>query len=185
MTGKLELARFKMCLLPFNASRKKLLNIFKNQRTLMTKLFKDTIIPWLFKWEGTKLCLHKDDRGNYRDGRMVGTKYGIDAKSHPNVDIPLLTADEATEIYWNEYWVKYACDEMAWPLNFIFFNCCVNCGLSRASKILKISGNNPSKFIDEQEGFYKRLVIHRPASKVFLKGWLNRTKDLRKVCNLS
>ena len=148
----------------------------------MTRLFKDTVIPWLFKWEGTKLCLHKDDEGNYRDGKLVGTKYGIDARSHPDVDIPLLTHDEAAEIYWNEYWVKYACDEMDWPMNLIFFNCCVNCGLSRANKILKLSKGNASKFINEQEAFYKRLVDHRPASAVFLKGWLNRTKDLRKVC---
>lgn len=147
----------------------------------MTKLFKDVIIPFLFKWEGTKLCLHKDDAGNYRDGKLVGTKYGIDARSHPNVDIPLLTYDEASEIYWNEYWVKYGCDDMDWPMNLIFFNCCVNCGLSRANKILKLSGDNPSKFINEQEAFYKRLVVHRPQSKVFLNGWLNRTKDLRKV----
>jgi hypothetical protein len=47
-------------------------------------------------------------------------------------------------------------------------------------KIEKVSGLNVKKFMDERDAFYHRLVERRPASKVFLKGWLNRTRDLRK-----
>ena len=144
----------------------------------MTRLFKDTIIPWVFKWEGTVYENDPNDAGG-------ATKYGIDQRSHPNVNIKNLTAEEATDIYWSEYWIKFACDHMDWPMNFIFFNCCVNCGFSRAHKILKLSGDNGSKFLKEQEAFYKRLVDQKPSTKIYLKGWLNRTKDLRKVCVLS
>ena len=146
----------------------------------MTERFKKIVIPFIWKWEGTKFEDDPDDPGN--DGtKYRGTKYGIDARSHPRTDIRNLTEEKAMEIYWNEYWVRFGCDDFDWPMSFIFFNCCVNCGIGRANKILKIAGKNPSKFLDEQEAFYKRLAEARPASKKFLKGWLNRTRDLRKI----
>jgi lysozyme family protein len=140
----------------------------------MTERFKKIVIPWLFKWEGTKYENDPDDPGG-------ATKFGIDQRSHPNVDIQHLTEQEAMDIYWNEYWIKCGCDHMDWPMSFIWFNCCVNCGVGRAQKILKISGKDPRKFLDEQEDFYRRLVQDRPSSQKFLKGWLNRTQDLKKI----
>ena len=140
----------------------------------MTERFKKIVIPWLFKWEGTTYENDKSDPGG-------ATKFGVDQRSHPNVDIRHLTEQEAMDIYWNEYWIKCGCDHMDWPMSFIWFNCCVNCGVGRAQKILKISGKDPRKFLDEQEDFYRRLVQDRPSSQKFLKGWLNRTQDLRKT----
>jgi lysozyme family protein len=146
----------------------------------MTERFKKIVIPFIWKWEGTKFEDDPDDHGN--DGtKYRGTKYGIDARSHPNTDIKNLTAEKAMEIYWNEYWIKCACDDFDWPMSFIFFNCCVNCGIGRANKILKLTGKNPKKFLEEQEDFYKRLAEARPTSKKYLKGWLARTEDLRKI----
>ena len=140
----------------------------------MTERFKKIVIPWIFKWEGTTYENDPSDPGG-------ATRFGIDQRSHPNVDIRHLTEQEAMDIYWNEYWIKCGCDHMDWPMSFIWFNCCVNCGVGRAQKILKISGKDPRKFLDEQEDFYRRLVQDRPSSQKFLKGWLNRTQDLRKT----
>jgi lysozyme family protein len=140
----------------------------------VTERFKKIVIPFIFKWEGTKFEDDPSDPGG-------ATRYGIDQRSHPNVDIRHLTEQEAMDIYWNEYWIKCGCDHMDWPMSFIWFNCCVNCGIGRAQKILKISGKDPRKFLDEQEDFYRRLVQDRPRSQKFLKGWLNRTQDLRKT----
>jgi len=146
----------------------------------MTERFKKIVIPFIWKWEGTKFEDDPDDPGNNGE-KYRGTKYGIDARSHPKTNIKNLTAEKAMEIYWNEYWIKCACDDFDWPMSFIFFNCCVNCGVGRANKILKLTGKNPKKFLDEQEAFYGRLVEARPTSKKYLKGWLNRTEDLRKI----
>jgi lysozyme family protein len=150
----------------------------------MTEQFKKVIIPWIFKWEGTTYENDPDDPGN--DGtKYRGTKYGIDARSHPKVDIRNLTAEQAMEIYWNKYWLKFKCNEIKWPMSFVWFNCCVNCGLQRAKEIFKIAGNNPKKFLDEQKAFYVRLAKARPTSQKFLKGWLNRTNDLSKQIGLA
>ena len=142
----------------------------------MTARFKEEIIPWLFKWEGTSYENDLSDPGG-------ATKFGIDQRSHPHVDIRNLTADQAAGIYWTEY-NNLHCDEYAPQFDWVFFNCCVNCGIGRATKIKAQSGINGSKFLDIQELFYKSLAESRPSSQKYLKGWLARTEDLRKVCGL-
>ena len=143
----------------------------------MTDRFKNEIIPWIFKWEGTTYENDESDPGG-------ATKYGIDQRSHPHVDIKNLTSEQATGIYWTEY-CNLHCNEYAPQFDWIFFNCCVNCGVGRATKIKAQSGINGSKFLDIQESFYKSLAESRPSSKKYLKGWLARTEDLRKVTGLS
>jgi lysozyme family protein len=142
----------------------------------MTERFKNKIIPFLFKWEGTEYENDPDDPGG-------ATKYGIDQRSHPSVNIKNLTAEEATEIYWDE-WVKDGCEDLPEPLDWIFFDACVNCGIGRANKLLKASGKNPSKFQDERIAFYNRLVEAKPVMKKYLKGWTARVKDLSKVAGV-
>jgi len=142
----------------------------------MTARFKEEIIPWLFKWEGTTYENDPDDAGG-------ATKFGIDQRSHPHVNIRSLTAGEAMGIYWTEY-LNLHCDNYPAPMDWIFFNSCVNCGVGRAVKLMRASAANPSKFIDAQEEFYKALVNSRPSLTKYLKGWLARTRDLRKVCGL-
>jgi hypothetical protein len=61
----------------------------------------------------------------------------------------------------------------------------VNCGVGRATKIKAQSGINGSKFLDIQNMFYRELAHRRPSSMKYLKGWLARTEDLRKVTGLA
>ena len=143
----------------------------------MTTRFEKEIVPWIFKWEGTTYENDPDDYGGE-------TKFGLDKRSHPHLDIRNLTADEATNIYWTEY-CNLHCDEYAPQFDWVFFNCCVNCGVGRATKIKAQSGINGSKFLDIQESFYRSLAESRPSSKKYLKGWLARTEDLRKVTGLA
>lgn len=149
----------------------------------MTALFKNKIIPWLLDHEGREYEDDPDDPGNnppkWANQSYRGTKYGIDARSHPNIDIKNLTEEKATEIYWSE-WLRDGCDHLPYPLDWAFFDACVNCGMGRANEFLKASGNNAMKLIDQREAFYRRLADSRPSSKKFLKGWLARCEDLRK-----
>jgi len=148
----------------------------------MTAYFKNKVIPFLWNWEGVEYEDDPDDPGNKGD-KYRGTKYGIDARSHPNVDIRNLTDDEATAIYWNE-WIKYACDHLPSPLDWIFFDAAVNCGLSRASKFLNASGRDPRKFQQERRVFYNRLAEQKPVLNKYLKGWLARVDDLSRETGL-
>jgi hypothetical protein len=143
----------------------------------MTEYFKTKVIPFLWEHEGTSYENDPDDPGGE-------TRWGVDKRSHPNVDIKNLTEKEATEIYWSE-WLKYACDHLPSPLDWIFFDAAVNCGLSRALKFLNLSGRDPKKFQNERRGFYNRLAEQKPVLKKFLKGWLARVDDLSKETGLS
>ena len=142
----------------------------------MTEYFKTKVIPFLWEHEGTSYENDPDDPGGE-------TRWGVDKRSHPNVDIKNLTENEATEIYWSE-WLKYACDHLSSPLDWIFFDAAVNCGLSRALKFLNLSGRDPKKFQNERRGFYNRLAEQKPVLKKFLKGWLARVDDLSKATGL-
>ena len=120
----------------------------------MTARFKNVIIPWLFDHEGRSFENDKDDPGG-------ATRYGIDQRSHPNVDIKNLTAEQATDLYWNE-WIKDGCEHLPSPLDWIFFDACVNCGIGRAQQFLNSSARDPKKFQQERIDFYNRLADQKP-----------------------
>jgi lysozyme family protein len=139
----------------------------------MTAFFRNRVIPFLWEHEGTTYENDPDDPGG-------ATKFGIDQRSHPNIDIKNLTADQASEIYWNE-WLRDGCDHLPSPLDWLFFDACVNCGIGRSQKFLNESGRDPEKFQDARRGFYNRLAEQKPNLKKFLKGWLARVDDLSKA----
>jgi lysozyme family protein len=142
----------------------------------MTSYFKNKIIPFLWKWEGTTYENDPDDPGG-------ATKYGIDQRSHPKVDIKNLTAEEATDIYWNE-WIKDGCDHLPSPLDWLFFDACVNCGMGRAQQFLTASAKDPKKFQKERIDFYNRLADQKPRLSKYRKGWISRVIDLSKVAGV-
>ena len=112
------------------------------------------------------------------------TKFGIDKRSHPKEDIANLTKERATEIYWDEYWVKNNIDKYPYPFGEVIYNCCINAGRGRADKILAVA-DTAEEFIAEQEAFYRRLVAARPKSQKYLKGWLNRLNALKKKLSIA
>jgi lysozyme family protein len=133
------------------------------------------------------------------------TNFGIDKRSHPDVDIRNLTVEEAKEIYKNEYWTKYSCWVYAAPLGEVYFDCCVNTGAKQANKFLQravgaepdgiigpktleaISNKDALKtaleVINQRQTFYEKLAYNKASLKKFLKGWTNRNNNLRKYIN--
>ena len=143
----------------------------------MTTRFTNFLV-FLYRWE----CV-RDRKGNVISENVAGdpgglTKYGIDRASHKDTDIEHLTEPQAREIYWQE-WTATGSESVADKLGECYFNACVNCGGSRARKLLATS-RNAAGFIDNQEAFYRALAAKRADLRQFLKGWLNRTGDLRK-----
>lgn len=70
--------------------------------------------------EGTSLSLDPSDPGNYRpDGTLAGTRYGISARSYPDIDIRNLTYDEACTLRKRDYWNKVRGDEVSDAVAFV------------------------------------------------------------------
>jgi lysozyme family protein len=152
----------------------------------------DTAMEFVFEWEG--------GYDNDPDDPGGETKYGIDKRSHPGVDIKNLTKDQAKDIYFEKYWLKAQCDKLYPILAVTLFNYSVNMGIGQAAKFLQraigvvadgrigpktlnaVKDKNPESvaidMIDQGEGFYRSLAKNKPVLRKYLKGWLNRNNAL-------
>lgn len=132
------------------------------------------------------------------------TKYGIDAASHPGIDIANLTRARAVALYHQE-WLFYRIGLLPDKIAIAQFDVRVNGGyavkwLQRAlnaqcSLTLTVDGIMGRMtitaanlcdqdaivgfFLEERDDRYRSLVRANPNKKKFLSGWLQRDRDLR------
>lgn len=156
----------------------------------------EAAFPWIIKWEGSD---YEDVPGD--DGGA--TKYGIDAESHPEVNIKNLTLEGAKEIYLQE-WRNCLANDLSYPLNIVYFNYHVNAGPSRANKLLQAALGLPQdgiigpaskaaisiikdykavgiRVVNAADEFYRGLAKSVSHDAQFLQGWINRDTDLKKT----
>lgn len=126
------------------------------------------------------------------------TKYGIDQRDHPEVDVANLTLQQAKQIYRLDEWARCRCEELKAPWDLALFDTAVNIGSSRAVRMMQealgvtVDGHIGPKtlaaaeassitaverFLDLREKYYRGLSLTLRAS--YLKGWLNRVANLR------
>jgi len=131
------------------------------------------------------------------------TKYGISKRSYPTLDIANLTIEQATAIYYRDFWSPYPYDQINYvQLACKIFDTCVNLGQSRGIKLLQrclaVNGA-PGIIVDggfgpgtlaainnvdgptliaayrgAQAAYYKAVVAATPSDLQFLNGWLSR-----------
>ena len=65
------------------------------------------------------------------------TNFGVDQRSHPNVDIRNLTRDQAVEIYRTAYWTGTKADQLSDAVAFVYGDIAVNQGAGAAAKLLQ------------------------------------------------
>jgi RHS repeat-associated protein len=128
-------------------------------------------IPFIFRWEGGY-----DNDPHDRGGE---TNFGIDARSHPGVDIRHLTKDGAEHIYWQE-WGTSRSEALRYPLGEVYFNAYENVGQGAARMLLRRSAEDPLSYIKAQESYYRKI----PNNERFLRGWINRSEDLKQFFGL-
>ena len=149
---------------------------------------------------------------HYEDYNFVGTehdpndpggetRYGLDAASHPHLDIADLTFAQAAAEYHGDTWMPLRCDEIvSGEVQLCLCDAAINCGLVRAVKWLQgavqvtpdgnlgpltlhatnmMDGDEVAKGInDARQDYYENQV--RPSLRVlYEKGWLNRLAALR------
>ena len=132
------------------------------------------------------------------------TKFGIDQRSHPNVDVEHLTRDEAIAIYFQE-WQFYHCFLLPDRIAVAQFDVRVNGGyavawLQRALNTIDNAGltvdgvmgpatieeandcNEPAVlryFINERDQRFTALAANNANFARYLSGWKQRDADLR------
>jgi hypothetical protein len=148
---------------------------------------------FVIKWEGSEYEDVSGDPGG-------PTKYGIDSKDHPSVDIKGLTFENAKQIYLTDYWQASNCDNLPSPVAETHFNYAVNTGREQSIKFMQralgLEGDGqfgPATadalakadpriialgMVSMADAFYKSLAANKGMGK-FLTGWLNRNNALR------
>jgi lysozyme family protein len=134
------------------------------------------------------------------------TKYGIDAASHPGVNIAQLTRDQAIAIY-HTGWQRHGLDGLPAKLAIACFDVWVNGGyavkwLQTALNQARPAGTTPlvvdgslgpatlssaalcnqdavtKIFLEERDARFEALAAAHPSDKQFLAGWEQRDRDL-------
>jgi lysozyme family protein len=131
------------------------------------------------------------------------TKFGIDQRDHPGVNIAALTVETAKAIYRHEVWDKCRCANLKAPWDLAVMDSCVNPGFKSIRFLQQVVGtkvdgfigpvtiakvNSASidllfEFLDLRESYYQALPAQ--LKKHYLKGWLNRVADLRTAVSRS
>jgi lysozyme family protein len=65
------------------------------------------------------------------------TRFGISARSNPDVDIAALTRDAAIEIYWREWWLRFGFAQLPDAIGAKTFDLAVNIGAAQAIECLR------------------------------------------------
>ncbi|UVK45353.1 secretion activator protein [Mesorhizobium sp. AR07] len=126
----------------------------------------------------------RSDPGNWTGGKvgsgmLKGTKYGIAASAHPDLDIKSLTLADAGKIYKPQYWDKVSGDRLASGVDLVTWDYAVNSGPSRAWSVLlaSIGGSDVQtvqRVCAKRLGFLQSLAIW----KTFKGGWSSRVASV-------
>lgn len=130
------------------------------------------------------------------------TKFGIDQRSHPGVNIPALTQGQAKAVYFESYWLPCRCPELPDGFAEAVFDVAVNNGrheaillLQRAIGVLADGYIGPvtlararaagraelENLLARRQALYLQLATSRPRFMKYLAGWTNRNDDLKRL----
>lgn len=134
------------------------------------------------------------------------TNFGLSKRTYPNLDIKNLTVDQATAIYYRDWWTPRPFDHMTCEdLAVKVFDTTVNLGVGRAIKFLQrcLKVNGHPEIVDDgdfgphtlvvvnsmdgsgllavyrqmQANYYNALVTAKPELQQFIHGWLSRASQ--------
>jgi len=132
------------------------------------------------------------------------TNCGIAKKFHPKEDIPNMTPERATAIYYRDYWLANRCDKLPHCVSLALFDFAVNAPAWQARKCLqRVVGANPDgkigpktlakiraevrlvgdhrvalDLIDRRLQRYVRRIRRGKSSPKYLLGWMRRLHHL-------
>ena len=113
-----------------------------------------------------------------------GSKWGINPKYHPGVDLEKLTPEGAQDIYRTQYWNAIDGDRLAAidpGLAHAVFDTAIMSGPGTAKKLLEQSGGDTGAFMDQRESYLRSLKNYDENKN----GWENRNAALREQTGTS
>lgn len=158
--------------------------------------------PQAFLEAVTHTLAHEGGYVDHPDDPGGKTKYGISKRQYPDLNIRCLTREQATHIYFEDFWSRYDYGRLNdGELAAKVFDLGVNMSPKRAHRLLQfacranhrplvedgILGPKTASTVNdlpplavltslrsESAGYYRRLAASRPQMRTFLRGWLRR-----------
>ena len=121
-----------------------------------------------------------EGRGLVRDDAGAGpSKFGINKRANPDVDVENLDEGTARKLYKERYWDKIGASELPENIRPLAYDTSVLMGPGRAKEFLQASGGDPEKFMEMRRSFLHNLVEQNPAKYgKYAKSWENRNNEL-------
>lgn len=167
-------------------------------------------VQWEVEFEKGHYGDYKFVRAEYDPDDPGGlTKYGVDQRSFPNVDIKNLTYDGAEILYHGKAWQACRCEELELGTGEVVFDMAVNLGAYEAILLLQRAANEYSeldvdiivdghigpktifavnnmdahqaviKLFEKRKWYYAYIAYRKSKFKKFLSGWNNRNESLK------
>ncbi len=171
----------------------------------MTRERFEASLTFVLKWEGSRFTNDPDDHGGATKFGIIQREYdsfrrrrGLPARS-----VAFITLDEVRDIYRREYWDAVQGDVLPVPLDVAAFDTGVLMGVGRSIRFLQQSlrvgvdgvigpetraalarADAPAvavRMADLREARLRSIVERDSTQAKFLRGWLNRLNDLRRL----
>lgn len=117
---------------------------------------------------------------NPHDMNGAPTKFGINQAANPGVNVPNLTADQATSIYMNKYLPQSGAANLPPALAAVHLDTSI-INPARAQQFLQQSGGDPAKYLQLRQAWMDHMVQTNPAAAPYAKAWAQRNADLGKI----
>lgn len=172
-----------------------------NALTRCTSFLRAHVFPWECVFDHARNVIAENDPSD--PGGV--TKYGIDQRAHPGLDIRALTEAQAISVYYGEF-VRAQAAALPVPLGELLFDILINGGPGvnwlqtalgvtadgfigpRTLAAAQAAAGDASHCSDviaevcvERDDRFKKLA-EQPHFVKFLSGWLNRSHALLKLC---
>lgn len=133
--------------------------------------------PFVLNIEGG-MSLDPNDPGNWYNGQLVGTKYGISAAVWGGqYDIHNLTQAQALDIYRKHYWEASGADKLPWPMCLIVFDTAINHGVGVAQKLLSSQPSQEEIYLGQRALRY----FDDPNWRLYGEAWGVRVGNLHDI----
>lgn len=131
---------------------------------------------------------NKNDKGGPTNMGVTQATYNYYCRKNnlPAKNVKYITRDEATKVYYDEYWKGSGADKISETnpkMAVAVFDTAVLHGAATAKNYYEKSGGDLNKFLEIRQQSYDKIVAKDPTQKDFYKGWNNRVDNLKSYLN--
>jgi len=171
------------------------------QSTVVKRDYFSDCLTFVLAREGGFVDNPSDPGGATNRGITLATARAAFGADYTVAELKAITPTQAGAIYRPNYWDAASCGSLPCGVALTVFDMAVMSGPAAAKKLLQATAGvtadgvvgpmtiaacskNPKALVDDlaiaRAAYYRAIVAGRPASSVFLNGWLNRVELTRR-----